>query len=321
MNSFSKAELIKDYNELDEPSYENSFKKELAEKYNTSKKIKDIQVAIFEELRKSRSRAIEFDKDDITFFNRLDGKFKDNIEKESISFILFLKDFLTERMKSKNLFDKIGMHTKRDWNFIMSGADKYLIEKYIAVEKYLESKSEQFNMQNQKIEEIFNILVDSTQDFYTFYINTAIQQAQRIYNNAKSSIAIVKNEFEKAENDFIENANQEPEFFAKYNNIRKKLFKLNSILESTEEEYIEKFKKDAEDDYYSGMKIVAGKLEKSGVNPETMKVVFSNTDMKYFELVINDNNKSYHARSIIAAEYSEKVQTHLRFIVTEKTIK
>lgn len=294
----------------------------MAEKYNIrSKKIKDIQVAILEELRKSRSHAIEFDKDDITFFNRLDGKFKDNIEKESISFILFLKDFLTERMKTKNLFDKIGLHTKRDWNFIMTAADKYLIEKYIIIEKYLESKSEEYKMKNQKIEEIFNILVNSTQDFYTFYINRAAEQAQRIYNNAKSNIGFVKNEFEKAENDFIENANQPENFFEKYNSIRKRLFKLNSILQSTEEEYIEKFKKDADFDYQSGMKIVADKLEKSGVNPETMKVVFTNTDMKYFELVINDNNKSYHARSIIAAEYSEKVQTHLRFIVTEKTIK
>ncbi len=201
MKTFSKAELIKDYNELDDRSYENSFKKELAEKYNTSKKIKDIQVAILEELRKVRSHSIVFDNDDIVFFNRLDGKFKDNVEKESISFILFLKDFLTERMKSKNLFDKIGMHTKRDWNFIMSAADKYLIEKYVTIEKYLESRSEKYKIKNQKIEEIFTILVDSTQDFYRFYINRATEQAERIYCNAESSITSVKNEFEKLQND------------------------------------------------------------------------------------------------------------------------
>lgn len=321
MKTFSKVELIADYKELDDRYYENSFKKELAAKYNTSKKIKDIQVAILEELRKVRSHSTIFDNDDIVFFNRLDGKFKDNVEKESISFILFLKDFLTEKMKGKNLFDKIGMHTKRDWNFIMTAADKYLIEKYVTVEKYLESRSEEYKIKNQKIEEIFSILVDSTQDFYRFYINRAAEQAERIYRNAESSVASVKNEFGKLQNDFIENSNQEPEFFAKYKALRNRLFKLNDILSSTKEEFIEKFKNDADFDYQAGMKVVAGKLEKSGVNPETMKVVFTNTDMKYFELVINDNNKSFHARSIIAAEYSEKVQTHLRFIVTEKTIK
>lgn len=321
MKTFSKAELIKDYNELDDRCYENSFKKELAEKYNTSKKIKDIQVAILEELRNVRSHSIVFDNVDIVFFNRLDGKFKDNIEKESIPFILFLKDFLTERMKSKNLFDKIGMHTKRDWNFIMTAADKYLIEKYVTIEKYLESHSEEYKMKNQKIEEIFNILVDSTQDFYRFYINRAAEQAERIYCNAESSIAIVKNEFERLQNDFIENSNQEPDFFVKYRTVRNRLIKLNNILSVSKKDFIKKFKTDADFDYQLGMKVVAGKLEKSGVNPETMKVVFTNTDMKYFELVINDNDKSFHARSIIAAEYSEKVQTHLRFIVTEKTIK
>lgn len=191
MKTFNKAELIKDYNELDDRSYENSFKKELAAKYNTSKKIKDIQVAILEELRKVRSNSTVFDNDDILFFNRLDGKFKDNIEKESIPFILFLKNFLYGKIQSKNLFNKIGEHTKRDWNFIMTAADKYLIEKYVTVEKYLESRSEEYKIKNQKIEEIFSILVDSTQDFYRFYINRAAEQAERIYCNAESNIAIV----------------------------------------------------------------------------------------------------------------------------------
>ena len=73
MKTFSKAELIKDYNELDDRCYENSFKKELAAKYNTSKKIKDIQVAILEELRNVRSHSIVFDNDGFNEANRQNG--------------------------------------------------------------------------------------------------------------------------------------------------------------------------------------------------------------------------------------------------------
>lgn len=321
MKTFSKAELIADYKELDDNSYENSVKKRLAEKYNTSKKIKDIEAAILEELRKVRSHSIDFDQDDIVFFNKLDGKFKTNVEKESMPFILFLKNFLYEKMQSKNLFNKIGEHTKRDWNYYMTGADKYLIEKYVTIEKYLESISDKTKIKKDNTNKIFEVIINSSKDFYRFFINRAAEKAEKIYESAENNFDKVNSEFEALQNTFAENKNQSPEFFAKYKAVRSYLIKIKLILEQEKAAFIESKKNLAINEYNTGMMIVAGKLENYGVNPETMKVIYTSLDMKFFELIINDGSKSFHARSIIAAEYSEKVQTHLRFIVTEKTIK
>lgn len=41
-----------------------------------------------------------------------------------------------------------------------------------------------------------------------------------------------------------------------------------------------------------------------------------NNNPKFFEMTITDGNQSLHARSIWAAEYSENVTAHYRFIIS-----
>lgn len=83
------------------------------------------------------------------------------------------------------------------------------------------------------------------------------------------------------------------------------------------EKFVEK-EQDSRERYYNfSILSLAERLIRNGVDEKTMKVHYVQEDMKLFELTISDNKSTYHARAIIAAEYSEIVSTHIRFIVTK----
>lgn len=70
--------------------------------------------------------------------------------------------------------------------------------------------------------------------------------------------------------------------------------------------------------YYDfAMISLAERLVRNGVNEEKITVNFIQEDYKLFEMKISDGENYWHARSIIAAEYSEYMSCHLRFIVTK----
>ena len=50
------------------------------------------------------------------------------------------------------------------------------------------------------------------------------------------------------------------------------------------------------------------------------KTVVSNVqnDPKFFEMTITDGEKKLYCRSVLAAEFSEKMIPHFRFIMTER---
>ena len=51
---------------------------------------------------------------------------------------------------------------------------------------------------------------------------------------------------------------------------------------------------------------------------DKLEVTSISDDPKYFELQITDGKNNLYARSIYAAEFSEKMVPHFRFIITNK---
>lgn len=83
------------------------------------------------------------------------------------------------------------------------------------------------------------------------------------------------------------------------------------------DEYIKREVDNRERYYNFAMISLAERLIRNGVDEENIKVNYIQEDYKLFEMGINDGKSTWHARSIVAAEYSDIVTCHLRFIVTK----
>jgi hypothetical protein len=84
----------------------------------------------------------------------------------------------------------------------------------------------------------------------------------------------------------------------------------------TIEKYVEWNVENAENQYMSDINSVVERIRKRELDYDNLNVVNVYDDPKFFEMTITDGKQSLHARSIWAAEYSEKVTAHYRFIIS-----
>jgi hypothetical protein len=80
--------------------------------------------------------------------------------------------------------------------------------------------------------------------------------------------------------------------------------------------YVSKAMRDAEDLFDSKVIGLASKLDKKGFVSEGLGFSSLQHDPKLFDVIISSGNKKVHARSILAAEESEYMKAHFRFILT-----
>lgn len=129
--SFTDEELKDDYSEIT-GAYLKSQKEPIAAKYNvTSIKIRDIQLAILDELRENRKNKKEFTTDDVRYFLKYDTpdsyvRYKTFLDKESKEFVEYLLEYYKNR--GKNISPYAGRQ---------SIADKYVLKKIANIQKYL----------------------------------------------------------------------------------------------------------------------------------------------------------------------------------------
>lgn len=106
------------------------------------------------------------------------------------------------------------------------------------------------------------------------------------------------------------------------NPIRKEIEKLNRFIRISEksiemgkEKYVEMNVEQAGQIFDSKVFALADKLNKKGFT-DSCKFSSISNDPKLFDTIIIDGTKKVHARSILAAENSECMATHFRFIIT-----
>jgi hypothetical protein len=86
--------------------------------------------------------------------------------------------------------------------------------------------------------------------------------------------------------------------------------------------YIEYKMKEVEMDWDSKIRTFADKCLKFGLNMDNVEFIVNNTSIKECEFMLkDDSSRVIYGRCIWAAEYSEVVTPHIRFIVTEKRYK
>jgi hypothetical protein len=111
-------------------------------------------------------------------------------------------------------------------------------------------------------------------------------------------------------------------YIAQTNPMRKEIDKLNRFIRQSEkfiemgkEKYVEMNVDNADRMFDGKVFAMADKLNKKEFTPEC-KFSSLSSDPKLFDVVITDGEKKVHARSILAAEFSECMTAHFRFIIT-----
>ena len=312
-----RNELIADYTLLNEYPSMNE-KKALAAKYGIeSKKAKEIQEMVLVAMRGERKTRTEFDDIDLRYFTKFDipetyAKAVPYYELESIGFLNYVMGVYWANLVTRKLDKKVDLVNVRG-TYHLSISDKYAIRRYLNIKKYLEEIKPE-NVEKKRNDEeinnvIRNILLKDMVGFHDAYIAKVTKWAIMQY----PKIIEIKNEtreqLDKLPKDVKYNV---------YRPLKNKYDRAVALLTrfDTIEKYVEWNVENAENQYMSDINSVVERIRKRELDYDNLKVVNVYDDPKFFEMTITDGNQSLHARSIWAAEYSEKVTAHYRFIIS-----
>lgn len=286
-----------------------SQKKELALKYNcNSNKIEDIKKCILIELQKIRKNKKDFSEEDIHNYILMDPpckikKLNEFLKNESLEFIDYLKEYYFNILKVNKIMDNNNNIIK---NYLCPN-DKYRIENYKNICEYLK----QFDLteiKNKKdINELFNKLIYKTIPFKETALKRIKKNSKIFYNNIPNLIIKTKSSLYKTENN-------------KRKNLLISKIKLYESIKKyyTEDSYIQENIDKAEKEFNNNVRMLSNKIFNKGLNISKIDVITLDNDPKIFKILISDGIQTIYCRSVLAAEYSEKMITHYRFIITER---
>ncbi len=118
------------------------------------------------------------------------------------------------------------------------------------------------------------------------------------FENKKHIVEILKPQLEDWHDDFIKS--------------------IQNYLENHGVNNVDRRVDDAEKAYNEHLWSIAERIMDFDVDVSNLKVEYVDYDRRIFRLGVSDGSHNVYARSIWAAEYSEKVTPHFRFIVTDK---
>ena len=299
-NKYTKQELRRDY---EEAAYD---RKNLGVKYGVPAKSKDIQEKINSILKEIRSIQTEFDKDDMIDWFRLDPKvtkLNQYLDGEPIAFVKMLQTDYEYR-------------AKRGGNSI---AGKYARNMYEKITAWLnestktdEQKAAEAELENN-IEKLILKLSSELADFKVRYLEKVHEAAGKRYKRIPTDIKALKNQRLAIEARY-EGARKEK------NKVDNKIGRLNGILRMypTVEEFQKFTVEEATKQFEYNVRGLANRLIDKKFIIE--KIIVSNVknDIKFFEMTITDGEKKLYCRSVLAAQFSEKMIQHFRFIMTKR---
>ena len=336
-NLMSIDEMTKDYNVISDYP-DTKTKKDIASKYGiVSKKSADIQKAILVAMRNERNNRREYGVEDITWFRRLSdipSRYKTLctwLDEESLEFVNFMRNYYEEKLKSKkskfgSLFDLKNSAKGRDWNYVMTYADKYLIDTYNNLTQYIE-EHDAFKISSKQeqqviINSIKQKLIENTKEFHDEYIKRVENFANKYWDELPSKIESSKKSYEEAKQLY-----KEEQDYAKSKILKIKMEEASRVYNSylmisrkysSKKEYIDKCKEDAEAKFDANMTTISERLKKQDFIITDIKVIDVHNDPKFYAMCVTDGIKKVYCRSIWAAEFSDKMIPHFRFIITNK---
>lgn len=321
--------LVNDYEKSEYVS--GNEKKQLAEKYGCSNKIKDIQKAILLKMRDERHTRKEFNDKDITYFSRLDFPERDFVKylsEEPIEFVRFYADFYLNKLKAKKLDRMVGQKLN---GYNSSIADRFMIKRYEAILTYLTENDKPLEeiakdkAAKERAEMMMQNLVAKLQeelkDFKKKLLDFAKEFATKKYNNIPKLIEKYNNFIKEYEtNNEGKSWSVRSKEYREVEKVIKERNKCKALITryKTLKDYQDACIKEAEDQFNYNVNAIANRVSEKGLNIEQISCKNIFNDPKFIEMTITDGNKNLYCRSILAAEYSDKMIPHFRFIITEK---
>lgn len=327
----SYEELKQDYTNADGAS--GNEKKALSSKYGTANKVKDIQKAILLKMREERHTRKEFNNEDVNNFNRLDfpeKKLYDELGEEPIEFVRFYADYYIQNLKKRRLDKMVGQKLN---SYNTSISDRYVIKRYETILAYLtandktEEEKAKDKSDKERIEMIKKNLIEKISAELEGFKNKIIEMtkrfAKRKYDEAPKIIEKCTEEIKKLEQTFVGKSFYEyykTKEYKKIEELRKTKSKEKIILSKypTYNEYEKACVNEAIRQFENNIAAIADRVKEKGLNIENVTCQDIFDDPKFIEMRITDGEKSLWCRSILAAEYSDKMIPHFRFIITER---
>ena len=312
-NKYTKQELRIDY---EEAAYD---RKNLGVKYGVPAKSKDIQEKINSILKEIRSTQTEFDKDDMRDWFRLDPKVTklgQYLDGETIAFVKMLQAYYESC-------------AKRDGNSI---AGKYACNMYEKITAWLneatktdDQKAAEAKLENN-IEEIVSKLSSELADFKVRYLEKVHEAAGKRYERIPTDIEALKNQRLAIEARYDAARKEKKCYNATWSiwpereKVNNKIGRLNGILRMypTVEQFQKFTVKEATKQFEYNVRGLADRLLDKKFIIEKITVSNVKNDTKFFEMTITDGEKKLYCRSVLAAQFSEKMIPHFRFIMTER---
>ena len=329
-SAFSVEELRSDYSKADGCTGQD--KKDLIAKYSVeSKKAKDIQYAILVKLQELRKNKKSFDKDDLRDFRHMwesDTQMIEQLKKESIDFAVFYRDNLFENLKKNKLEGYIGVKGLNDYRLSIS--QKWQIKHYQKVAEFIKSEDPDTKAQKMKDEDLMSVLnkklTEELEDFKAEYLKKVEESSNKAYDRLPGEIKSMQETLDNMKKNFEERKKEIKGYMARWNaeepirKYEKKLSQKKAIIRmyATKKSFVDACLKDAEKTFKGNVDALTHRVYEKKFDVENIKVSNVKNDPKIFQLLIDDGNKKLYCRSILAAEFSDKMIPHFRFIMTER---
>lgn len=183
-------------------------------------------------------------------------------------------------------------------------------------------------------DKLLSIVTDQTSAFKAAFIDFVKIQSDAAFNNLPNKIKGAESKIKSLRKE-ISNCCKEKRdsrgrlsfadldiYVAQTNPMRKEVEKLERLIRQSEkfiemgkDKYVEMNVEQAGLMFDSKVFALADKLNKNGFTTSCKFSAISD-DPKLFDTIITDRSKKVHARSILAAENSECMVAHFRFIIT-----
>ena len=313
-------------------------KKALAVKYNAvSNKSADIAMAITHAARVNRSSRTEFTTEDVKWYFRLNVPERYTnlvafLDKENIHFVNYLLTYFETQLKNKNLWNKVS-YTGEALKCRTSIAERTLICRYKNIKRYIDEHIKSYYDEQDELKYLVAKITVELTDFRKEYLTNVAESAEFNWKSFPSQLDALSKKATKLEN---AKNNREQELKnesilarirdVEYNELKKAYNKVCNQVKNIKD-ILKKFNCEswkqhhiiiANDKFDQNIDNLANRIKDKGLIVDSLKFEYAATDPKIFQMLITDGNQKLYARSIIAAEYSEKMIPHLRFIITNR---
>ena len=335
------AEMLEDIKKVRD-AYELKEKKAIADKYGIqSKKIAEIEHGILIKAAEDRATRKTYDENDIKAFRQLTNmpeiynKLKAFLKQEPEAFVKYLKDYYEEYLKKENLFSFINWKPS-DLKYRVSYGKIYSIKIYQFLVKYLEENgsdtADKRSAKEKATDLILSKLDEQLEDFKQKLLDQVEEQAKAYWQRLSDNLKKYYKDYLAAKKEFDDFHNDRNNRFS-LPEVRKEYAKLEENEKIMSQRYhnakyiTDKYTKEKYGEYcrelgrkeyeYKKHKMAEKIVERDF---DYANITFSNMkqDPKGIEMLISDGVKKVYARSIIAAQFSEKVICHFRFILTDR---